>query len=167
MIRETNPYLVKKQKGYPIFSSAAPHELLTSRTAQKKTRLFLCGGFARISQLVNQNFVKILEYWYKSRPNDFMHFVREFITDSKAITMLEDEIRRTKDKSFTGLPPTDFIFYVKERLHCSNALYTELRLWLSLEHVLPPERKLDELKSTYNRKVWDFFGYKLVHEGFI
>lgn len=156
MINSTGPYLITKQKGYPMFSSTAPCDLNSTRIAKTKTRLFLC-GFARICQLVNQNFVKILEYWFKSRPNDFLHLVNKFTCDSKALNTLEDEIRRKNDKSFSGLPPNEFIFYVKERLHCSNKLYNEFRLWLDLEYILGPEKIFDTLKLRYNKEVWNIW----------
>ncbi len=55
------------------------------------------------------------------------------------------EVNRTKVKHvISGIPPTDFMTYMKDRLNMSTHMMTELRLWPELDDILP-KSELDDI----------------------
>ena len=87
--------------------------------------------------------------------------------DKEAVQMVLEQIRLQKDNVLSVKPQDEFIFYVKERLHCSNKIYNNLRLWLDLGYILEPINVFDKIKAIFNNEVWREFRYHLVGNCFV
>lgn len=127
-----------------------PIDQLTPSNAKSRCRQFL-SGFAKICELAGQKFEDILKYWFDSRTDHFLVFVKSFIACPRNLSDLQREVELKKGKNVSaGLPRADFLAYVTQRLNISMKAYSEFRLWSGLSSILYPLDHLKEYITEYN-----------------